>query len=354
MSTQVERPEVLLLSSNRRRRYSEDILTALALPRGAIIRFRYEARYVAPPLQQKVANGSVLGVQTLIGFIADEDSPTDAFLLPVRLAKVVSAECAADIFRFRLRVTEHVDLDEYSLNRDEIRASSRRTIDKIMEGNNGTYYPALLRFPPFPIGTGSDEAQLWIGVARRLALHPTFASAYFMRVDPPVHLKSATTFTFDPEGRLVLGDMQPARLPVSFHTEHYAETPKISLTCDTDGRFLRVSSDASHDVASRYDSTEFWLQPDASSFDSLTHVTVRLGPDEPGTTPVADVGLPVVVKHSRVRLFSRVAISALGACLVATPAILGPDSSLPLRVLLAVLGAAALSTATIVMGRPRD
>ncbi|MFJ8540921.1 hypothetical protein ACIRFH_02690 [Streptomyces sp. NPDC093586] len=354
MSAQAERPEVLLLSSNRRRRYSEDILTALALPRGAIIRFRYEARYVAPPLQQKVANGSVLGVRTLIGFVADEDSPTDAFLLPVRFAEVVSAECAADIFRFHLRVTEHVDLDEYSLNRGEIKVASRKAIDKIKENNNDTYYPAVLKFPPFPVRTGSDEAQLWIGVARRLALHPTFENSYFMRVDPPAHLKSATTFAFDAEGRLVLGDMQPARLPVSFHAERYAETPKISLDCDTDGRFLRVSSDASHDVASRYDSTEFWLQPDASSFDSLTHVTVRLGPGEPGTTPVADVRIPVVVKHSRVRLLSRVVISALGAFLVATPAILGPGSSLSLRVLLAVIGSAALSTATIVMGRPRD
>ncbi|MFD9564065.1 hypothetical protein [Streptomyces sp. NPDC059994] len=148
--------------------------------------------------------------------------------------------------------------------------------------------------------------------------------------------------------------MKPARLPVSFYSQHYTEIPKISLTCSTDGRFLRVSSDDSHDVALRYDSTEFWLQPDAASFDALTHVTIRLGPEEAVTTPVAAVRLPVIIKHSRMRLISRVAISALGAFLVATPAILGADSPLTLRILLAVIGAATLSAATIVMGRPRS
>ncbi|MER6233386.1 hypothetical protein ACFY1L_46275 [Streptomyces sp. NPDC001663] len=107
-------------------------------------------------------------------------------------------------------------------------------------------------------------------------------------------------------------------------------------------------------MALRYDSTEFWLQPDASSFDALTHVTIRLGPGEPVTTPVAVARFPVIIKHSRVRLISRVTISALGAFLVAAPAILGVHASLSLRIVLAVIGSAALSTATIVMGRPRS
>ncbi|WP_217177317.1 hypothetical protein [Streptomyces sp. AC495_CC817] len=353
MTGQDERPQVLLLSSNLRRRYAEDILTALALPRGATLQFRYEAQYVAPSLQQRVANGTILGVRVLVGFVADADSPTDAFLLPVRVAEVVAAECAADVFLFKLRVTDHVDLDEYSLSRADIVTESRKAIDKIIEGN-GAYYPAVLKFPAFPIRTSEDQAQLWLSVARRLALHTTFESAYFMRVDQPVHLARATTFTFASDGRLSLSDLKPARLPVSFYSPRYMELPKIALTCSTDGRFLRVSSDASHDVALRYDSTEFWLQPDASSFDALTHVTIRLGPEEGGSTPIAAIRLPVIVRHSRVRLLSRVAISALGAFLVAMPAILGPQSSLALRIVVAVVGAGTLSAATVVMGRPRN
>ncbi|WP_143074942.1 hypothetical protein [Streptomyces mangrovisoli] len=346
MSNQEERPQVLLLSSNVRRRYAEDILTALALPRGATVQFRYEAQYVAPSLQQKVANGTIIQQRALIGFVADAESPTDAYLLPVRVAEIVAAECVAEVFLFKLRVTDHVDLDDYSLSRAEIATESRKAIDKIKEGN-GVYYPALLKFPTFPIRTSGDQAQLWISVARRLALHPYFEKTYFMRVDQPVHLTSAHEFTFGSEGRLSLGDLQPARLPVSFYAQHYVEAPKIALTCETDGRFLRISSDASHDVALRYDSTEFWLQPDASSFDALTHVTIRLGPEDNGAIPVTSVTFPVIIKHSRVRLVSRVIISALGAFLVAAPAILGLHSSLALRIVLAVAGSAALSTGSL-------
>lgn len=318
-----------------------------------MIQFRYEAQYVAPPLQQKVANKEIIGQRALIGFVADAPSPDDAFLLPVRVAEIVAAECVAEVFLFKLRVTEHVDLDDYSLARADISVQSRKAIDKIIEGNSGSYYPAVLKYPALPIRTGGDQAQLWISVARRLALHPTFENSYFMRVDQPAHLAGSAAFPFEPQGRLSLGDLKPARLPVSFYSQRYAETPKITLTCSTDGRFLRVSSDASHDVALRYDSTEFWLQPDASSFDALTHVTIRLGPEEAGTTPVASVRFSVIIKHSRVRLLSRVIISTAGAILVAAPAILGPSSSLSLRIVLAVVGSGFLSAATIVMGRPR-
>ncbi|MFI1104956.1 hypothetical protein [Streptomyces melanogenes] len=74
----------------------------------------------------------------------------------------------------------------------------------------------------------------------------------------------------------------------------------------------------------------------------------------PGTPPVAAVRFPVIIKHSRMRLLARVGLSTLGAFLVATPAILGAHSSLTVRILLAVIGSAFLSTATIVMGRPRS
>ena len=83
---------VLLLSSNARRRYAEDILTALALPEGAVIQFRYETDYVAPALQQIVANRKYLAVPALLGFIADAESATP-FVLPVRIANNTRREC---------------------------------------------------------------------------------------------------------------------------------------------------------------------------------------------------------------------------------------------------------------------
>ncbi|MFC1404130.1 MULTISPECIES: hypothetical protein [Streptacidiphilus] len=350
MSDAGERPLILLLSSNLRRRYSEDILTALALPREAVIQFRYGADYVAPPLQQKVANGSAIGQRVLLGFVADYDSATNAFLLPVRFATVAEAECVADMFIFKLRVNDYANLDEYPASFAEISEASRRTIGKLKESNS-RYYPAVLKFPDLNVSGRGEPAQLWQAVASRLAQHPTFHASYFMRIDDPVHPTRGRSYTFDRQGRLNLSDLKPAKLPVSFYSEVYTESTNITLTCATDGRFLRVSSDDKHDVALRYDSTEFWLQPNAASYDALTHATIRLGPLEASSTPAVTVRFPVVVKHSRLRLASRVLVSSGGAILVAAPAILGGGSSLALRITLAVIGSALISIATVVMAR---
>ena len=65
------KPTVLLLSSDLRRRYAEDILTALAMPAGSMIQFRYEAAYVAPALQRAIADGTIVGSTALVAFSAD-------------------------------------------------------------------------------------------------------------------------------------------------------------------------------------------------------------------------------------------------------------------------------------------
>ena len=121
---------VLLLSSNARRRYAEDILTALALPEGAVIQFRYETDYVAPALQQIVANGKVLGQTAMLGFVADAESATP-FLLPIRIATITHAENVADMFVLRLRVGGYPDPSDNPMNLTEIcktRPIERRTL----------------------------------------------------------------------------------------------------------------------------------------------------------------------------------------------------------------------------------
>lgn len=342
---------LLLLSSNIRRRYAEDILTALALPEGAVIQFRYDAEYVAPSLQQKVANREAIDSQALLYFIADQSSPTP-FLMPVRVATVTYAENVADMFVLRLRVLGYPDISDTPLELPEIYQESKRFNDKLVQAN-GRYYPAVTKFPNPHLSTGNDRAQMWTSIVRRLAHHPTFRNAYFARIDPPV-ASSRRTISFDKQGYLHLRDGQSIKLPVSFYSEEYSENYRTRLSCTTDGTFLRVSSDDTHDVALRYDSVEFWLQPRTEAFDALSRATIRLVCDPSGETTEAtplttNAHFPVVVKRSRSRLALRVAATAIGAFLVALPAILGQHSSLRLRIVVAVVGALLLAFAAIVI-----
>ena len=204
---------VLLFSSNARRRYAEDILTALALPEGAVIQFRYETDYVAPALQQIVANRKVIGETAVIGFIADAESKT-SFLLPIRVATITHAENIADMFILRLRVGDYPDPGDSPMNLPEIHADSTKFYAKLVQSNGGRYYPATVKFPNLHLSSAGDPAQKWIGIVRRLALHPTFAASYFVRIDPPV-ATSRRQVSFDELGTLHLGDGQSIRVPVS-------------------------------------------------------------------------------------------------------------------------------------------
>jgi hypothetical protein len=355
------RPAALLLSSDVRRRYAEDILTALALPRGALVRFRYDAEYVASGLQQRIADHSIINEQCLIGFVSGIESAdiSDAnssrcFFLPVRLAEIVSAEPVADFFVLQLRVHRYPNLGDWPLTKStELFNEGRKFISRLIE-SNGEYRPATTRFPDPRVNDDGDQDQLWLGVVRRLASHPTFANSYFLRVEPP-RFKRAPEPVFDQAGRLSLTDRQSARLQTTIYSKGYSDTNRIVLSCSTDGRFLRVSSNDKYDVALRYDSVEFWLQPSAANFDALAHVTLALGVTDPDATDdislTTHVQLPVFVRRSRSTLLLRVMSSSVGAFLVALPAILGPEFPVKWRVLSAVLGAVLIAFAAIVIPR---
>jgi len=362
-------PPILLLSSNRRRRYSEDILTALASPPGSVIRFRYRESYVSPSLQQIIANNSILARPAIIGFIGTADKVVtpegsdipNPVLVPIRMVSVLSAENVGNIYILRLRVGGYPDLSDMATDLGELGQESKKFYDKVIELNGG-YYPAVVKCPNMRLSADGDPAQQWIGIVRRLAQHPTFSRSCFVRVGSPVSA-SDRQVVFDAQGQLHLGDRQSIKLPVTFYSEQYFDTGRVSLSCVTDDRYLRLSSAGKYDVASRYDSVEFWLQPRTEAYDTKAGVAISLTYEAPDGVPAPPVPadpvplttnteFPVVVARSRSRLAARVAISAFGAFLVAVPGILGDGSSLPLRIAAAVLGALLLAGAAIVIPRP--
>jgi hypothetical protein len=361
-------PPILLLSSNRRRRYSEDILTALASPPGSVIRFRYRENIVSPTLQQIIANNSILGRPGIIGFIGaarevvtpeGADIP-DPVVVPIRMVSVLAAENVGNIYIFRLRVDGYPDLSEMATDLAGLGQEGKKYYDKLVELNGG-YYPAVVKCPNMHLSAEGDPAQLWIGIVRRLAQHPTFSRSCFVRVGHPVSA-SLRQMAFDAEGRLRLGDGQSIKLPVTFYSEQYIDTGQVSLSCLTDDRYLRLSSAGKYDVASRYDSVEFWLQPRTEAYDTKAGVAIKLTHQAPDGAPqpavpacpvplTTNTEFPVVVARSRSRLAARVVVSAFGAFLVALPGIVGVGASLPLRVVSAVAGAILLACAAIVIPR---
>jgi hypothetical protein len=346
---------LLLLSSDSRRRYAEDILTALALPPGSHIQFRYDSRYVAASLQRSTSksdsDGGIIGSTATLAFIGDPESP-HPFVVPVRFATVVAAEDLGDMIVFKLRVGSYVNLDRYPFKSDEILDTSRKFVDHLIAAN-GAYYPAVSSFGALDIRESRDDASDWLKTAQRLAQYKTFAKSYFLRTEIPV-TQAGNALAFSGDGRLPVVDRESVRLPVSFYSQTYDLDAKPVLTCSTDGTFLRVSSDDTYEVALRYDTVEFWLHPEALNFDTLSRVTIALKSESDVSDFVPAYNrIPVIVRRSTSRMLIRIATTAAGALLIALPAILGAGAPLQLRIASAILGAALLAISTIALGSPK-
>lgn len=341
---------LLLLSSNVRRQYAEDILTALALPAGATIRFRYRSDYVVAPVDRDVAKNEIKGTKALLAFIADHETG-HPFVVPVRYATVVSAEPSETAVIFRLQLDEYVALDRYPIDLDGILELGKKFVDGLEASNKG-YYPVVYSAPDLPAKASDDDSQAWQQAVERLALHPTFAESYFIRLSPPLNQKGEH-LQFDSDGRLCVVDQQSVRITVTLYSGTYNPDVKPVLSCATDGTFLRVSSDDEYRVALRYDSVEFWLHPASLSYETLSRLTISLASssDYPKLVP-AHARFSVVVRKSRSMLLARIGSTSLGALLVALPAILGPSAALELRIGSAVAGAALLAVTSIVLSSP--
>ena len=140
-------------------------------------------------------------------------------------------------------------------------------------------------------------------------------------------------------------------MSASFYTERYEPSFKPTLSCATDGTFLRVSSDHEYEVALRYDTVEFWVHPAALNFETLSRLSISLTgqPEAAGLIP-ANARFPVAVRRSKSRLLVRMLVTALGALLVALPAILGPSTLLQIRIVSALLGAMLLAVSSVALG----
>jgi hypothetical protein len=344
--------ELLLLASNARRKYSEDILSVLAMPEGSIVRFRYDQKYVSADVQR--AAKDVVDTDGLVGFVADTGSD-HPFLLPIRYVSVVSVECPGRVFVFNLRIGGYPALDDGKVAPDELTKKSYEQLKQLWPNRAEEFKPVQSSPPSLGARPSSEAARNWEVIAERLAWHDTFKSSYFLRVDPLTTLKNDDELTFDDEGRLKLVDGQSLRVRTVFYSDDYAPTAKQSLSCSTDDKFVRVSSDAVYDVALRYDLVEFWLHPSTLNYGTVSTVKIKLeNSDEASTSVAAYVGLPVIVRRSRPKLAIRAAVTSLGALLVALPAILGTGSSLGLRLVSALFGASILAFTTVFLGAPKS
>ncbi|MFG1795738.1 hypothetical protein [Nocardia sp. NPDC049149] len=354
---------LLFISSDARPRYAEDILTVVATPPGGIFQFRYETRYVAPDIQSIVGNGMIVGQDAVIAF-GGKVGTVDAFIMPTRLASVHSAEIIAEALIIKFLAKDFPDVTSLQRDAVDIEDKGKVVLTQVMSRYGGTYWPAVARSDGLVANAAGSGPSEWNDVVSRLSKLSAFSGSFFIRLS----LVYATNksfkemfsrskfFSMTPvelhDGSATLSNRNAAILRCWFSRETLAsDERRITVKCDD--AIVQISSDDSYDITSRYDDIEFWLHPRRLPVNSRTVLSIRVpgNPQVPGDLTTR-VSLPIVVSRPVAPRLTRGLTSAVGAGLIAAPAILGVGSSLGLRLLLAAAGALIVSLVAALSGTP--
>jgi hypothetical protein len=332
---------LLLISSNSSRRYGDDIVRALAHPRGTEFQFRYGLKYFDPALLARATSNALAGQEALICFLdSDKAARTTSFTscraVTVKRSEIIGSSCI-----LTLAAGDYVE----PLSDAELRAGLTAAEEKLL--------PAWGVSPDFPDGKFVIEVASKIHAGR--VPKPADEFAAFERTAVALSkfsfFDAASKLTFYavraiateddwwPErwrrrGRLK-SPYKDGRFRLSsgyrYDLEVYTFTPvaratggaATQLAVDSDEEAIRFVSAKEITLDSRYDLNRFTFTTDRL-LDTLS-AGLRLGlavptSGDPNVEQRCDITLPVSFGGWRMLAIVRMVIIAIGT---SAPAILG-------------------------------
>lgn len=82
----------ICLSSGARPRYRQDIIRAIAMPRGSRLQFRYRLDLVTEGVKQRIKDGTYRNTRALIAYLDQQDRTKVPELVPCRFTRIVHAQ----------------------------------------------------------------------------------------------------------------------------------------------------------------------------------------------------------------------------------------------------------------------
>ncbi len=276
-------------------------------------------------------------------------------MVPVRLVTVLNTRRVANMVVFTLRLGDYPGVTRHK-SFAELASNGKRYLDELISENDGTYFPVTTAVPPLANDPPENQDDAWIAIARNLALVPLLANACFIRVEG-VYDASDQHLRLAADGSLTLREERAAHVRFSYFTGVQDDAAALEIACTTDGERVKVISDAVLPLGLRYDVDQFALYAGAVAVPSWSRLILQVrsetrsdGSATNNLVPVR-VAFPLAVRPARRERLFRIALSGLGAILVAMPAILAKDVPVGWRIGLAAAGAACLTAVTALSPR---
>ncbi|WP_340316168.1 hypothetical protein [Rhizorhabdus argentea] len=318
---------IVLLSSDFRPRYSDDIIRILALPRGGQLQLRYGASLLTAGVQGCVPREQLAGEAALICFVADANASTPFALVPVRFVTIIRAEKVGTSYIFTVAADAFVT----ALTDAEIRAAASSTDQQRLPAPPGASPTAGEIFAFGGTEAWREHKSLSLdtfeATAERLAAHTTFnaAKSAFFTVVRVSEVRARSWFGTWPQPRRLNQGAFDLRAGKRYECEVYclrlyeppkavpiepnpgfvfttiaSTSPKPSLGAEANDSWVHFGSAKRSIIDSRYDVKRFLFEaePDVVRRVSGIRLFLTEGLDESSTDYQQDITLSLIFRGS--------------------------------------------------------
>lgn len=166
----------ICMSSGYRERYRQDVILALAMPKGSRLQFRYDKKWIAPEVLERLKKRTFKGMRTLIAYIAQYDKNKIPELIPCRFAKISDTKIHGTTVSLGLSLEEFA----YAENKDSFNAQARSSSDDTLPNWDvnkhikGYYWLEIDGEEPSAV-TSSEKEDAWEKIVDQIAQHTDFA-----------------------------------------------------------------------------------------------------------------------------------------------------------------------------------
>lgn len=168
------------LSSGHRPRYLRDIARSLALPRGTWLAFRYDRRWVAPDLQERLdapkRRKKLSGADVLIAYIDQSDESREIEVVPCRHATLVDVVSVGQTASLQLELGKLAHAAEIATFNEELRERAALLPRRTAGGVDGAYWFETDALSPIEL---SESESAWEAIVAQLAPRSDFSHERF-------------------------------------------------------------------------------------------------------------------------------------------------------------------------------
>ena len=332
------------LSSAARRQYAEDIIRALALPRGAHLQFRYSVKLMAETVRKEINEGNIEGSECVISFLHSSQKGILPTVIPCRRGKIVKAGFFGPFAVIVFSVDDFVFSQDARSFSEQLREDCDGKVPEweTTDGEDHLKGHWALSAPIAPKSLAqSYDFSLFASIVESLSELYPFNEEDDAKLNPFFHVS-----IFDQSYRSMAQSFSQADLGYSIrmkkgalslepgadflirvyhfypgpgkHVRKYAR----KLTVNLDGLAPQYADQIDMRVTSEYDVKEILFRTLSSPFAQHKRISIFLErtADNGSEGPFADIELPVSTKPAVVRGIATALFVGVG---VAMPAIIG-------------------------------